>query len=115
MRSVRRVSPFCHIDVSGGGMVRPLLFSSADAKRILRARLLGDWVIVTGDPDVATRLEYEVYKPGTPANNDFEILVAITKDHKVLPIVHARKTPALRKLLALPDQEWSELFEMRLV
>ncbi len=75
----------------------------------LRKRLLGDWVLVLGDSDCIARLEETIYMPGTPANRDFELIIAPTKDGFLAPIFMARKTRKLREFLELSDEEWKSL------
>ena len=69
-------------------------------------KLMGDWILIAGDPDAIGLLEYNVYTPGTSKNADFEAVMTPS-----MVFYMGRKTPELRALLQLDNDNggWASL------
>ena len=77
----------------------------------VRERLLGGWVLITGDESLVPRLEQEVYPPSEGLNDGFEAFLGPGGS----PVFLGRKTDRLRDLLkATDDTEWEDLFGIEL-
>ncbi len=77
----------------------------------IRARLLSGRVVVHAPTESLTRLENEVYTPGTNANAGYEVFLGMGNG-KILPITLIQKTPALRRFLEKagnPREEFEDL------
>ena len=82
---------------------------------LVRKRLLDGWVLVVGSPGCVQALEDTVYTPGTPANADFELIIAIARSGGIAPLYLARKTERLNQLLPeLSSTEWETLLALEL-
>ena len=75
----------------------------------LYRRLSRDWILITGDSEALTRLEYEVYTPNTFKNADFEAVFIPGSS-----LFIGRKRPELKNLLQLKDdpEAWKSLFAL---
>jgi len=88
--------------------------SMEESYLMLYRRLSKDWIVIEGDPDAITSLEYELYTPGTARSADLEL--AILPGLPPRPIMIGRKLPELRTKLKLDDDPdlWDSLFLMYL-
>lgn len=73
--------------------------SKDEAKRIVKEKLLNQWILLDGDLKVITAIENLIYTPGTPKNTDFELVLFIPFTRFFL----AKKNDALKKLLQNPS------------
>jgi len=65
-------------------------------------KMIAGWVVIVGDPDSISRLEYAIYPPGTQKNADFEAVL-----RPVYPFYLGKKTPELCKLMQLENEKQS--------
>jgi len=84
------------------------LLSKEEMRKILKRKLLGNWIVVFGEIKALTVFEENVYPPGTKANKGFEIIYLPT--WPIRWIVIAEKTANLRKTLkGVKTFEWDNL------
>ncbi len=82
----------------------------------IRARLLSGWIVVHAPTESLTRLENEVYTPGTNANAGYEVFLGMGSG-KFLPITLIQKTSDLRRFLEKggnPPEEFEDLVLLEL-
>lgn len=80
----------------------------------IRQRLRDDWILIDGPIESLARLEHGVYTPGTPKNENFEICLRMTKDHRLMSMQLARKTEDLRAFLRLEPDHFANLIQVSL-
>ncbi len=67
---------------------------------MIREKLMNDWVIVVGDDECITHLEYNVFTPGTDKNQDFIAILSTAKPpYRVLVLYLAKKTKEFLKFI----------------
>jgi hypothetical protein len=80
----------------------------------IEERLMSDWILIRGDPEVVGILEKVVYPPGSAKNEDFvAYFIPRFPDYFFL----GKKTDGLRGFLSatnrgLADEEWEHLVQV---
>lgn len=85
------------LEIYRSRIMKVLLSSADEAKKILKERLMSGWIVVMGDSTSITQLENAIYTPGTAKSSDLEVF-------GMLPdmVVIVKKTNDLKKLLGNP-------------
>ena len=61
-------------------------------------KILDGWILAIGDIEILKELEYSIYTPGTPKNNDFE-LISLSGSKFIMPIALLKKNDKLHDAL----------------
>jgi hypothetical protein len=88
-----------------------------ELRKSIEEKLMSDWILIRGDPNVVGVLERAVYPPGTAMNEDF---VAYWLPRVSDNFFLGRKTGRLRVFLTasrrgLGDDEWEHLVQVSLL
>ncbi|MDG7022949.1 MAG: hypothetical protein JRN45_00350 [Nitrososphaerota archaeon] len=80
----------------------------------IEEKLMSDWILIRGEPEVVGAVEEAVYPPGSSKNEDFvAYFIPHVSDHFFL----GKKTDGLRGFLSatnrgLTDEEWEHLVQV---
>jgi hypothetical protein len=83
--------------------VESKLLSKKSLKIKIKHLLQNDWIIIAGNLDIISQLEYSIYTPNTEANKDFISITPPTLKHFFM----GKKTQRLKKFLKNPY--WDDL------
>ena len=89
------------------------LYTTEEMGKFIYDKIMNGWFFLETDIELQSKFEWEFYTPGTPKNEDFQILFA-SYGGKIAPICIAKLTKDLQNYMNIGDKEFKSIFMIQL-